>query len=157
MNSANSDLWGQDIALDVAGQARVSAGGELILTDGVDTGVQDIRLRLFTRLGALFYDTGFGSLIHDWILEENTQANRLALCAEITMRIEADPRVRLGSVKTSLLKWDERGVTALAVFEFIGETHPMNLVLAYDKTTKQLVISDVNPNDSALAELIENP
>ena len=49
-----TDLWGQDIALDVDGQAKVAANGELVLTEGVDTGVQDIRLRLFTRLGSLF-------------------------------------------------------------------------------------------------------
>ena len=62
MNTAN-ELWGQDIALDDNGQARVAANGELVLTDGVETGVQDIKLRLFTRLGSLFYDLDFGSLI----------------------------------------------------------------------------------------------
>ena len=44
-----NDLWGQDIALDGSGQARVAANGELVLTDGVDTGVQDIRLRMLMR------------------------------------------------------------------------------------------------------------
>ena len=41
-------------------------GAELVLTDGVETGVQDIKLRLIPRLGALFYDLDFGSLISDW-------------------------------------------------------------------------------------------
>ena len=53
--STDTDLWGQDIALDADMQAQVAANGTLVLTDGVDTGVQDIRLRLFTRLGNLFY------------------------------------------------------------------------------------------------------
>lgn len=44
MSDTTTDLWGQDIALDGSGQARVAANGELVLTDGVDTGVQDIRL-----------------------------------------------------------------------------------------------------------------
>ena len=152
-----SDLWGRDIALDAAGQAKVSAGGELILTDGVETGVQDIRLRLFTRLGCLLYDTGFGSLIHDWILEENTLSNRLGLCAEVTMRIEADPRVELGSVRASVLYWNERALAVRTVFRFIGEDQPLNLVLQYDKNLNQLVVADVNPNDTALADLVENP
>ena len=83
-----TDLWGQDIALDADGQARVAANGELVLTEGVETGVQDVRLRLFTRLGTLFYDTDFGSLIYDWILEESTPVTRTAFCAEVTMRVD---------------------------------------------------------------------
>ena len=43
-----------------------------MLTSGVETGVQDIKLRLFTRLGALFYDLDFGSLISDWFYEDST-------------------------------------------------------------------------------------
>ena len=55
MSATNTtDLWGQDIALDDSGQAKVAANGELVLTDGVETGVQDIRTRIFTRLGSLF-------------------------------------------------------------------------------------------------------
>lgn len=42
-----TDLWGQDISLDESGQARVVANGELVLTQGVETGVQDIKFRLF--------------------------------------------------------------------------------------------------------------
>ena len=52
--STDTDLWGQDIALDADMQAQVAANGTLVLTDGMATGVQDIRLRLFTRLGNLF-------------------------------------------------------------------------------------------------------
>lgn len=103
---------GQDIALDAFGQARVAANGELVLTEGVETGVQDIVLRIFTRLGGLFYDTSFGSLIHDWILEESTAANRTALESEIIMRVELDPRVAVGSVRCSVTGWDETTVTA---------------------------------------------
>ena len=110
--STSPDLWGQDIALDESGQAKIAASGELILTDGLETGLQDIRLRLFTRLGTLFYDEDFGSLLHDWILEESTEANRAAFCSEVVMRVEADPRVELGSVSCSVLLWDERQLTA---------------------------------------------
>lgn len=156
-SSTSTDLWGQDIALDDNGQAKVSASGEFILTSGVETGVQDIKLRLFTRLGELFYDTGFGSLIHDWILEENTSLNRIGFCAEVTMRIEADPRVKFGSVKTQVLLWNETQLHVAADFEFIGADQPTNLVLQYNKSTKALVIKDVNPSDSSTAEIIQNP
>ncbi len=150
---SNTDMWGQDIALDDNGQVKVSASGELILTDGVETGLQDIKLRLFTRLGTLFYDRLFGSLIHDWILEENTLANRMAFCAEVTMRIEMDARVQPGTVSTRVLLWNERELQAEAVFQFIGEDQPANLVLQYDKSTKTLVIKDVRPDDTAIAPI----
>ena len=153
-----TDLWGQDIALDASstglGQALVSAAGELVLTDGVDTGVQDIRCRIFTRLGGLFYDENFGSLIHDWILEENTAANRLGLEAELTTRVELDPRVTVGSVSAATLRWDEVSLVAQVTWEFIGEDQPFNLVLQYNKSTKELVIDDVAPARFAIQQSI---
>ena len=145
--STSPDLWGQDIALDDAGQARIAASGELVLTDGVETGLQDIRLRLFTRLGTLFYDEDFGSLLHDWILEESTEANRAAFCSEVVMRVEADPRVELGSVSCSVLLWDERRLAARVRWTFIGDDHPLILVLTLDKSTQTAVIADARHAD----------
>ena len=154
--STSPDLWGQDIALDAAGQAKIAASGELILTDGVETGLQDIRLRLFTRLGTLFYDDEFGSLVHDWILEESTEATRAAFCSEVVMRVEADPRVALGSVSCSVLLCDERRLTAWVRWTFIGEDHPLNLVLQIDKSTQTAVIQDVHISEALLASRIQD-
>ncbi len=145
--STTTDLWGQDIALNEAGQARVAANGELVLTDGVDTGVQDIRLRLFTRLGGLFYDLDFGSLISDWFYEDSTATTRAAFLAEVTMRVEEDPRVKVGSVKTSLLSWDENSLTVSVSWNFIDTDQPLNLILQADKMVRELVIRDGRYNE----------
>lgn len=144
--ASDINLWGQDIALDGSGQARVAASGELVLTDGVETGVQDIKLRLFTRLGALFYDLDFGSLISDWFYADSTAAARTAFLAEVTMRVEEDPRVKTGSVRTSLLAWDDRSISVGVKWRFIGEDQPLNLVLAADKSLRELVIRDGRPD-----------
>lgn len=138
-----SDPWGQDIALDHNGQAKVAANGELVLTDGVDTGVQDIMLRLFTYLGTLFYDSEFGSLIPDWFYEESTKASRAAFVNEVARRVEMDPRVVLGSVKAKLLKWDGKSIDVEVFWRFIDVDHPMNLVLQYNKTVRELVVNGV--------------
>lgn len=143
----SADLWGQDIALDDAGQARVAANGELVLTQCVETGVQDIKLRLLTYLGALFYDLDFGSLIYDWIYEDSTPATRAAFLAEVTMRVEMDPRVVVGSVKSTILKWDEKSLSVAVQWRFIGEDQPLNLVLQADKSVRELVIKDGRYND----------
>lgn len=142
MSTATTDLWGQDIALDESGQAKVAANGELVLTEGVETGVQDIKLRLFTRLGGLFYDLDFGSLLSDWFYEDSTATTRAGFLAEVTMRVEEDPRVVVGSVKSSLLAWDEKSLTVAVEWRFIGADQPLNLVLQADKSVKELVIRD---------------
>ena len=158
MAAITTDLWGQDIALDTSatglGQALVSAAGELVLTEGVQTGVQDIRYRYFTRLGTLFYDGDFGSLVHDWILEENTPGNRLRLEAELIMRAELDPRVAVGSVSAETLAWDEEQLSAQVRWDFVGQDQPYSLVLQYNKSTKELVIADIAPTRAALGARI---
>ena len=142
MSDISTDLWGQDIALDENDQARVAANGELVLTEGVETGVQDIKLRLVTRLGGLFYDLDFGSLIPDGIYEDSTEISRAAFLAEVTMRVEEDPRVVVGSVKASILTWTEKLLAVAVEWTFIGEDHPMNLVLQVDKSVRELVVLD---------------
>lgn len=142
-----SDLWGQDIALDDSGQARVAASGELILTEDVETGVQDIRLRLFTRLGGLFYDREFGSRVYDWILEESTEQTRAAFVSEVVRCIEGDPRVAIGTVTCAVAKWDERELYAVASWRFVDVDHSLNLVLQANKAVKELVIKDVDHED----------
>ena len=129
----------------------MAANGELVLTDGVETGVQDIKLRLFTRLGALFYDLDFGSLISDWFYEDSTATTRAAFLAEVTMRVEEDPRVVVGSVKSSLLAWNENSITVAVQWRFIGEDQPLNLVLTANKSVRELVIRDGRYNEPEAA------
>jgi len=142
-----TDLWGQDISLDESGQARVAANGELVLTQGVETGVQDVKFRLFTRLGALFYDRDFGSLLYDWVYEDSTEVTRAAFLAEVTMRVEEDPRVVVGSVKNVILKWDEKSLSVSVSWRFVDVDHALNLVVQADKSVKTLVISDGRHED----------
>jgi hypothetical protein len=140
-----TDIYGQDIALDEYLQPKVAANGELLLTKGAETGVQDIILGLDIYLGALFYDGGFGSLLVEWVKEENTEGNRLGLEIEVKQRIQMDPRVAVGSTSCSVLQWDEVTLMAQAQWTFIDEDHPRNLVISYDQSKKEMVIKDVNP------------
>jgi hypothetical protein len=142
------DMFGQDIRLDESGQAVAAANGELLLTEGVQTGLQDLGLRLKQPLGELFYDIEFGTLVHEFYLDEDTQDNRMAFEAEVERRIEEDPRTEIGTAVCTVTSWNETGFQALAVFEFIGEENPYNLAIAYDSTNKELVVKDVNPRSS---------
>ena len=137
-------LFGQDIALTEDFQVRTAASGELILTDGVDTANQDIRLRLFTPLGTLFYDAGFGSLVMQFIRDESSELTRAALCAEAARRIEEDAAVAPGTADCAVAAWDDSGVTLKATYRLIDEDHPYNLILSLDRQTGEMVVKDVN-------------
>lgn len=146
--STDLELFGSDIALDSSFEPRIAANGELLLAHGVDTANQDIMLRLYTPLGELFYDKGFGSLIHLFVQEDSTPEVRAALCAEVARRIGMDPAVIVGSVSCAVLSWSEKLVTLQAAYQLIAEDHPRNLVLrlgteAGDMTAE--VLSDVDP------------
>lgn len=138
------DVFGQDIRLDDDFQAMVAANGELVLTAGAETGVQDIRIMLSTPFGTLFYNTEFGSLVHEWVKDENTELSRMALSAEIKRRIEEDPRVVMGSTVCTVDGWDETGITLSVFLEFITVDHPLNLVLTVNNDKVEMVIKDVS-------------
>jgi len=142
--SLQDKIFGQDIKLNETGQAMVAANGELLLTDGPGTGSQDIKLRLFTPLGTLFYDKEFGSLVHEWIKDENSLFARMGFCSEVVRRIRMDPRVLPGSESCSILYWDEKGIKSTASWRFINESHIYNLIIEVG-TNMEMVIKDVNP------------
>ncbi len=85
-----ADVYGRDIKVDENMQVVVAANGEAVMTEGPGTGCQDIKLRLFTYLGTLFYDKEYGALIMDWVKDENTAENRKALEIEVVRRVRLD-------------------------------------------------------------------
>lgn len=136
-------VFGQDIKLDEDMQAMPAANGELLLTVGPGTGTQDIKLRLSTPLGNLFYDKGFGSKLHEWKNDENSLNRRMGFCSEVVRRIRLDPRVAPGSESCSILSWDEKGIKTEASWRFINESHIYNLIIEVGNNM-EMVIKDVN-------------
>lgn len=139
------EVYGQDILLDETMQAVTAANGEAVVSDGIQTVLQDIRLRLFTPLGSLFYDRNFGSRITDFFHAENTLGNRQALVAEVTRRLNLEPRVEPGTATSTIMSWDHMGITMTATFYLVEEDHPFNFVIEIDED-KEMIIKDVNPN-----------
>lgn len=137
------DLFGRDIALNDSLCAVVTAAGELVLTTGIETALQEVRLRLYTPLGTLFYDTLYGSDIHLFVHDENTSAARMALEAEAARRISEDPAVEPLSVTCGVVSWDEEKIVLSATFRLIGQTHPEHLVMTFDRSILESVVADV--------------
>lgn len=145
MSLQDNEIYGQDILLDEKMQALLAATGEPVTSAGTATVLQDIKLRLFTPLGGLFYDKNFGSELIKFIKDENTVSSRIALTAEVKMRINMEPRVIPGKTRCKILAWDHTGVVCEAQFELIDVTHPFNLVIEMNSSNKDMVIKDVNP------------
>ena len=140
------DIFGSDIKTGEDGQALVAANGELVLTNGVETGLQDIRETIITPRGSLFYDIEFGSRIHDWIHEENTRINKIGFESEIRRILRSHPRVVTGTETCKTLRWDHEKIEAEAGWCWIGETHSTNMVLIMNKTDMEIIKEDVNPD-----------
>lgn len=143
------DIFGQDIELGEDGQAAIAANGELVLTDGVGTGLQDIREALKTPIGSLFYDEAYGGRVHEWIKEENTQASRIGFIAEVKRILRSDPRVVIGSEACRIRSWNEKGLEAEASWQWIGQSHINNLVIGIDPATIEVVIKDGRSNSTS--------
>ena len=137
------EIYGQDILLDETMQAKTAANGDVVVSTGIETVLQDIKLRLFTPLGSLFYDVDFGSNIMLFVKEENTATTRRALIAEVKRRLNLEPRVVPETTTCSIVTWDHTGVTLKASFRLIDETHPFNLVISAGSNL-EMVIKDVN-------------
>lgn len=144
MSLQTDDLFGQDIMLDNDLQVKVAANGELVLTDNVETGIQDIKLVIYTYIGTLFYDASFGSLVLDWVKEENTALARMGFEAEVRKRIDRQARVKLNSAACRIIKWDEKGILADVSWQFIDDDNIYNLVIETGQSM-EMVIKNVEP------------
>jgi phage baseplate assembly protein W len=142
----NNDLYGEDILLnETTYQAVLAATGDVVVSDGVQTVIQDLRLRLMTPLGTLFYDQYFGSLLHEFVRDENTEFRRMAFVAEVERRIRMDSRVLPNTVSCRIDRWDPLGIEASVGCRLIyepGQTQSFVIRIGDDM---EKVIKDVYP------------
>jgi phage baseplate assembly protein W len=129
------ELFGQDIRIDGDLDAALSASGEMIVTTGARAALQDIKARVETPLGGLFYDTSFGSRLVLNMYDEITETVRQMMALELEEVIERDPRVVMGSVTAEVTAYDERSVTLNTEFILIQDQNTYNLVVEVGKDT----------------------
>ena len=130
-------IYGTDIAL-INNELQIAANGEACPVDDADTVIQDIMICLGTYKGSLFYDPEYGSYLMDFINDEDSEETRFGICDEVVRRVEEDPRVTPGTPTAYIAAWTVTSVTVSFSFELIGGDSTYNLVLALDKTTKEI-------------------
>lgn len=124
----NDDFFGSDIKLNGDGDVIVAANGELVLTNNIDTLHQDIRLRLTTGLGTLFYDSSYGSNLPLFINDDEEDTTSIE--AEIIRSVEKDPRIEPYSVTAKVTGQTTDGVTVSLSWQCIGIDSVLNEVIA---------------------------
>ena len=125
-NSNDNDIFGSDIYLNDDFKPSIFNNGELRLVTGVETVLQDIRLRLITLKGSLFYDSTFGSDVPLFMKDDDIDDT--SILSEVSRALEADPRVEPYSVSTTIEKnMDEISVSIN--FQLIGSDTPHNITL----------------------------
>jgi len=140
----SEQLFGQDIMIDGDLDAALSASGEMILTTGERAALQDIKARVETPIGGLFYDQAFGSRLVLNLYDEITAAVRQMIVLELEEVIENDPRVVMGSVTAEVVSWDHRSVTVQTSFSLIGEQNTYNLVVEVGQNTVRVLDDNTN-------------
>lgn len=126
--SLTNNFFGSDIAIDKNSDVIVAANGELVLTGGIDTLHQDIRLRLTVGLGTLFYDSSYGSNLPLFINDDEEGSTSIE--AEIIRSVEKDPRIEPYSVTAKVMGQTLEGVTVSLSWQCVGSDSLLNEVIA---------------------------
>lgn len=143
-----NDIYGQDILLDEYLQPMVTATGEQLLTEGVQTVVQQIKLRLAIPIDeatetGMFYKSDFGSQLYNYFREEDTPDNRNAIIAETISTINKDSRVNPNQTYAYVSETTDGSIQIEVQFEILNEESPFNLVIQSDSDLG-LLIKDRN-------------
>lgn len=120
-----------DIALDAEGEI-VWEYADLALVEGKDCLLQDIKTRLMTDIGALFYDTAFGSGVLRYIQAPADELTLLELKAAVKDALETETRIDNNSIAVKVSA-DKKGVLTVLISFVIAENgNNVNLVLSLD-------------------------
>ncbi len=133
------DNYGQDVLLDEYLKPVLTESGDVALTEGPQTIVQEIKIALATPLGSLFYDKDFGGELHLFKNTENTELERQLFVSEITRVINSNERVVANKTDVKISKWDETGITIEAKLYLLDEAHPSNLIIEQNSDLSLLI------------------
>lgn len=128
------DYMGTDIKLNDNGEILIS-NNDFSVTSGIECRLQQIKIRLFTQKGALFYDQDFGSDLHKFINANKTKSNIASFKQSVKLALFKEPLIDNDSV---LVRVDdsEKGFYAYVTFKFLDYDTVLNLVVNVDNEIK---------------------
>jgi len=100
------DYLGTDVLFDAEGDLAVSTTGDLVIVQGRDCLLQDVRDRLETLPGDLFAHSGGGCGIKKLLGAPDTPLNRALAIRYLRYALEAEPRIEDNSISIKPLVFD---------------------------------------------------
>lgn len=131
-----NNFFGYDIKLDDNMDVCLSVNGELILTCGEDTVFQDIKLRILTAIGSLFYDESYGSNFNQFIFDDDININ--SILSEVIRTVECDTRIEPYSVTASLIENTKDNISISITYSLINEDTSINKTISINKSIWRL-------------------
>ncbi len=127
-----SRFLGTDIALDADGDFIVDTDGDLALVEGRDCLSQDIRHRVITPKGALWYAENYGVGLQQRLHSEDSSGERTEIEKITEEELTDEPRVDPFSIEAQVTEMTGDEIKLMLEATPQGETNPLNLVVGAD-------------------------
>lgn len=114
------NFLGTDVLFDADGDLAVSAIGDLVIAQGKDCLLQDVRDRLETLPGDLFSHEDWGCGITRLLGAPDTPLNRALAIRYLRHALEADPRIEDNSISIKPLVFNSEEKRFEISFKTVG-------------------------------------
>jgi len=125
------DYLGTDILFDVDGDLAVSATGDLVIVNGRDCLLQDVRDRLETLPGDLFGHSSWGCGIGKLLGAPDTPLNRALAVRYIRYALEAEPRIDDSSISIKPLVFNSEEKMFEINFSPVHGINPVSIIWGF--------------------------
>ncbi len=126
-----------DIQLDAEWQLTPSAGGDFLTLTGYDCLLQEIQVEALTQEGDLWYDSGFGWSMLDFIHMEDSELTRLEIEQRIREKLSWYQEVETSSIQIRIDAANDILQVRIR-FRFAGEDFNQELTLLLNKVTAEV-------------------
>jgi len=121
-------ILGKDLYLDESGDFMLNPSGDLFVVQGTDCLLQDVRHRLESSYGDLFSHEEFGSLLFQYLGQEDTELNRALIKRSVITALEEEKRINPNTIQVNLLKYTPEEIKAHISFIPLDKIHPLTLL-----------------------------
>ena len=125
------DYLGTDVLFDTEGDLAVSATGDLVIVQGRNCLLQDIRDRLETLPGDLFAHNAWGCGIKRLLGAPDTPLNRALSIRYLRYALEVEPRIEDNSISVKPLVFNSEEKRFEISFKIVGGTNSDSLVWGF--------------------------
>lgn len=110
-----------DIKLNEDWELTASASGDAPVVSGMDCYIQTLRIEALTQEGELFYDTGFGWSLMDFMHAQDDELTRTELEGRCLKKLAVHTEIQAASISVSQI-WSDEQIQLLIRFKTVDGT-----------------------------------